>query len=120
MLWSFSRDGGVPLYRVWASVNPRTGTPTNAVWAMTALAFLLGLPMLWSIAAFQAIGSVSSIGLWLSCARSATCSRLHQPSHAAHIACHASLDAQTAEPEKRARLSVQNEARLSRRALPQG
>ena len=34
MLWSFSRDGGVPLYRVWASVNPRTGTPTNAVWAM--------------------------------------------------------------------------------------
>ena len=73
MLWSFSRDGGVPLYRVWASVNPRTGTPTNAVWAMTALAFLLGLPMLWSIAAFQAIGSVSSIGLWLSCALPATC-----------------------------------------------
>ena len=69
MLWSFSRDGGVPLYKVWASINPRTQTPTNAVWAMTSLAFLLGLPMLWSIAAFQAIGSVSSIGLWLSCER---------------------------------------------------
>ena len=67
MLWSFSRDRGVPLYKVWASVNPRTQTPTNAVWAMTALAFLLGLPMLWSNLAFQAIGSVSTIALWLSC-----------------------------------------------------
>jgi hypothetical protein len=34
---------------------------------MTALAFLLGLPMLYSLAAFQAIGSISSVGLWLSC-----------------------------------------------------
>ena len=67
MLWSFSRDGGVPLYRVWAAVNRRTRTPTNAVWAMTALAFLLGLPMLHSLAAFQAIGSISSVGLWFSC-----------------------------------------------------
>jgi amino acid transporter len=67
MLWSFSRDGGVPLYKVWAAVNRRTRTPTNAVWAMTALAFLLGLPMLYSLAAFQAIGSISSVGLWLSC-----------------------------------------------------
>lgn len=69
MLWSFSRDGGVPLYRVWASLNPRTQTPNNAVWAMTALAFLLGLPMIWSNVAFQAIGSISSIALWLSCAQ---------------------------------------------------
>ncbi|KAK9908694.1 hypothetical protein WJX75_001534 [Coccomyxa subellipsoidea] len=66
MMWSFSRDGGVPLYKVWAAVNRRTRTPTNAVWAMTALAFLLGLPMLYSLAAFQAIGSISSVGLWLS------------------------------------------------------
>ena len=72
MLWSFSRDGGVPLYRVWASLNPRTQTPNNAVWAMTALAFLLGLPMIWSNVAFQAIGSVSSIALWLSCEPPAT------------------------------------------------
>ena len=69
MLWSFSRDGGVPLFRVWARLNRHTQTPTNAVWAMTALAFLLGLPMLWSVAAFQAIGSISSLGLWLSCER---------------------------------------------------
>ncbi|KAK9909174.1 hypothetical protein WJX75_008248 [Coccomyxa subellipsoidea] len=66
MLWSFSRDGGVPLYKVWAAVNRRTRTPTNAVWAMTALAFLIGLPMLFSMTAFQAIGSISTVGLWLS------------------------------------------------------
>ncbi|KAK9909069.1 hypothetical protein WJX75_006719 [Coccomyxa subellipsoidea] len=45
-LWAFSRDGGLPLHRVWAAVNGRTGTPVNAVWAMTAAAFLLGLPIL--------------------------------------------------------------------------
>ena len=30
MLWSFSRDGGVPGYRLWSSVNKFTGTPINA------------------------------------------------------------------------------------------
>ena len=69
MLWSFSRDGGVCMYRVWASVNPRTRTPVNAVWAMTALAFLLGLPMLWSSTAFEVIGSMSAAGLFISCER---------------------------------------------------
>jgi amino acid transporter len=67
MLWSFSRDGGVPLYKVWAAVNRRTRTPTNAVWAMTALAFFVGLPMLFSLSVFSAIGSISTVGLWLSC-----------------------------------------------------
>ena len=66
------------MYKVWASVNPRTQTPTNAVWAMTALAFLLGLPMIWSNVAFQAIGSVSSIALWLSC-KQPRCIHVHIP-----------------------------------------
>ena len=69
MLWSFSRDGLVPLHKVWARVNPRTQTPVNAVWAMMALAFLLGMPMLWSPAAFVAIGSMSALGLFISCER---------------------------------------------------
>lgn len=30
MLWSFSRDGGVPGYTLWSSVNKYTGTPINA------------------------------------------------------------------------------------------
>ena len=55
------------MYRVWAAVSPLTQTPVNAVWAMTALAFLLGIPMLWSPTAFNAIGSITSLGLYLSC-----------------------------------------------------
>ncbi|KAK9908831.1 hypothetical protein WJX75_003486 [Coccomyxa subellipsoidea] len=67
MLWSFSRDGGVPLYQAWGSVEDKTGTPLCAVWAMTAMAFLIGLPMLHSNEAFDAIGSICASGLYLSC-----------------------------------------------------
>lgn len=68
MLWSFSRDGGVPLYRVWAAINYRTRTPVNATWAMTSMAFLLGLPILFSTTAFLAMGFICFIGLYTSCA----------------------------------------------------
>ncbi|BDA51279.1 Amino-acid permease BAT1 homolog [Coccomyxa sp. Obi] len=66
MLWSFARDGGVPLHRVWCRLSACTGTPVNAVWAMAALAFLLGLPMLYSLTIFQAVASISSVGLYTS------------------------------------------------------
>ncbi|CAL8461965.1 g1496 [Coccomyxa elongata] len=66
MLWSFSRDGGVPLYCVWAALNHRTKTPINATWAMTALAFLLGIPILFSTTAFMAIASICFTGLYTS------------------------------------------------------
>jgi hypothetical protein len=36
---------------------------------MAALAFLMGLPMLFSFTVFQAILSISSVGLYASCAR---------------------------------------------------
>jgi amino acid transporter len=73
-LWAFSRDGGLPLHRVWAAVNGRTGTPVNAVWAMTAAAFLLGLPILAfpDNLACNAVG-IACVGLDISCA--------HQPTH---------------------------------------
>lgn len=67
MLWSFSRDGGVPGHKLWSSVNPLTGTPINAVWAMVCFAFILGLPMLNSTVAFSAVVSISTIGLYISC-----------------------------------------------------
>ena len=67
MLWAFARDGGVPYSRVWSAVSNCTGTPVSAVWAMSALAFLLGLPMLYSLEVFQALISVSSVGLYTSC-----------------------------------------------------
>jgi len=43
--------------------------PVHAVWAMTALAFLLGIPMLWSPTAFTAMGSITCLGLYASCKR---------------------------------------------------
>ncbi len=67
MLWSFARDKGVPLHGVWSALNTYTETPVNAVWAMAALAFLLGLPMLYSLSVFNALVSISSIGLYVSC-----------------------------------------------------
>ena len=69
MLWSFSRDGGIPFHRLWSAINRTSGTPILAVWAMVTFAFLLGLPMLHSTAAFQAVTSISTIGLYISCER---------------------------------------------------
>jgi amino acid transporter len=67
MLWSFSRDGALPGYKLWSSVNPWTKTPVNAVIFMVTLAFILGLPMLSSNTAFAAVISISTIGLYISC-----------------------------------------------------
>ncbi len=67
MLWSFSRDGAVPGWQLWSAVNPLTKTPINAVLFMCTLAFILGLPMLNSTAAFFAVTSISVIGLYISC-----------------------------------------------------
>ena len=72
MLWSFSRDGALPGYKLWSSVNPWTKTPVNAVLFMVTLAFILGLPMLSSTIAFQAVVSISVIGLYISCEPSCT------------------------------------------------
>ena len=55
------------MHGVWSALNVHTGTPVNAVWAMAALAFLLGLPMLYSLSVFNALVSISSIGLYVSC-----------------------------------------------------
>ena len=49
MLYAFSRDGAVPLHRLWHSVDRRTRNPVNAVWGMVVAAFILGLPMLYDV-----------------------------------------------------------------------
>ncbi|MEW5314028.1 MAG: hypothetical protein WDW38_005556 [Sanguina aurantia] len=66
MLYAFSRDGAVPFSSVWHYVDPNTQNPTYAVWAMVTLSFILGLPMLHDLQAFNAILSISAIGLYLS------------------------------------------------------
>ena len=53
--------------------------PLNATWAMTALAFLIGLPLLHSSETFFALASISSVGLNLSCESLGTCLTLSHP-----------------------------------------
>ena len=42
MSYAFSRDNALPGSRLWAKVNPRTGTPTNSIWLCVACSILVG------------------------------------------------------------------------------
>lgn len=65
MLYAFSRDGAVPGSQFWHRINPRTRTPTNSIWFAAAGAFILGLPYLWNVAAYYAVTSIATIGLYI-------------------------------------------------------
>ncbi|MFI8081640.1 amino acid permease [Kitasatospora sp. NPDC086009] len=66
MIYAFSRDGALPGSALWHRIDPRTQTPTNAVWLATGGALLLGLPALWNSTAYTAVTSISVIGLYIS------------------------------------------------------
>ena len=65
MIYAFSRDGALPASALWHRINPRTRTPTNAIWLAAGGAFLLGLPYLWNVAAYAAVTSIAVIGLYI-------------------------------------------------------
>jgi amino acid permease (GABA permease) len=65
MIYAFSRDGALPGSAFWHRVNKRTRTPTNAIWLAAAGAFILGLPYLWNSAAYFAVTSIATIGLYI-------------------------------------------------------
>jgi amino acid permease (GABA permease) len=65
MIYAFSRDGALPGSRIWHKVNHRTRTPTNAIWLAAAGALILGLPYLWNNAAYAAVTSIATIGLYI-------------------------------------------------------
>lgn len=65
MIYAFSRDGALPASELWHRINPRTRTPTNAVWLAAGGAFLLGLPYLWNATAYAAVTSIAVIGLYI-------------------------------------------------------
>src|SRR6202047_4928727 len=65
MIYAFSRDGALPGSAFWHRVNPRTRTPTNAIWLAAAGALLLGLPYLWNSTAYAAVTSIAVIGLYV-------------------------------------------------------
>ncbi|MDX6204887.1 MAG: hypothetical protein QOE76_2869 [Frankiales bacterium] len=70
MIYAFSRDGAIPGSKLWHRINPRTRTPTNAIWFAVAGAFVLGLPSLYThkgyAVAFFAIVSVAVVALYIS------------------------------------------------------
>jgi amino acid transporter len=65
MIYAFSRDGALPGSDFWHRVNKRTRTPTNAIWLAAAGAFILALPYLWNNAAYAAVTSIATIGLYI-------------------------------------------------------
>ncbi|MEU5002060.1 amino acid permease [Streptomyces sp. NPDC021622] len=65
MIYAFSRDGALPLSKVWHKLNPGTRTPTNAVWLAAGGAFVLGLPYLYNVTAYTAVTSIATIGLYI-------------------------------------------------------
>ncbi|BBC34469.1 Amino acid permease [Streptomyces graminofaciens] len=65
MIYAFSRDGALPLSRVWHTVSPRTRTPVAAVWLAAGAALVLGLPYLINVTAYAAVTSIAVIGLYI-------------------------------------------------------
>ena len=65
MIYAFSRDGALPGSKFWHRVNPKTRTPTNAIWLAAGGALILGLPYLWNNTAYVAVTSIAVIGLYV-------------------------------------------------------
>jgi amino acid permease (GABA permease) len=65
MIYAFSRDGALPYSRIWQRINPRTRTPTNAVWLAALGALALGLPYLINTTAYGAVTSIATIGQYI-------------------------------------------------------
>ena len=71
MIYAFSRDGGLPGSKIWHKINPKTRTPTNAVWlGVTVSAAVGALSLLQSDAgisvAFFALTGICVVGLYIS------------------------------------------------------
>jgi amino acid permease (GABA permease) len=65
MIYAFSRDGALPFSKVWHHINAKTRTPTNAIWLAAGGALILGLPYLGNNAAYAAVTSIATIGLYV-------------------------------------------------------
>ena len=62
MIFAFSRDGGLPISPLWASVSPRFMVPAAAIWLSAGLALLVAVYS----NAYSVIVSLSTIGLYAS------------------------------------------------------
>jgi amino acid transporter len=69
MVYAFSRDGALPGSKLWHRINPRTRTPTNAVWFGVVLSAILGLLTFvqssnYAVAFFVLVG-FTAVGLYV-------------------------------------------------------
>ena len=70
MIYAFSRDGGLPGSSIWHKINPKTRTPTNAVWLGVVTSAVVGALSLIQnegyAVAFFALTGIAVIGLYIS------------------------------------------------------
>jgi amino acid transporter len=70
MVYAFSRDGGLPGSSLWHRINPKTRTPTNAVWLGVGVSAIVGALSLIQRGgvetAFFALTGIAVIGLYIS------------------------------------------------------
>lgn len=69
MIYAFSRDGALPGSSFWHRINPKTRTPTNAVWLGVVLSAIVGLLSLYQkggySTAFFALTGICVVGLYI-------------------------------------------------------
>jgi amino acid transporter len=66
MVYSFSRDGALPLSNVWYNIDPKLGGPVRAIWLSILIAFLLGVPGVANTSVLNALFSLTATGLYAS------------------------------------------------------
>ena len=70
MVYAFSRDGGLPGSSLWHKINPKTRTPTNAVWLGVVVSGIVGMLALVQKGgietAFFALTGICVVGLYIS------------------------------------------------------
>jgi amino acid transporter len=64
MIYAFSRDGAMPFSNTWHHLD-RSRTPRNAIILAACCAFVLAIPTVINFAAYVAITSIATIGLYL-------------------------------------------------------
>jgi len=65
MIYAFSRDGALPFSDVWHRLD-KGRTPRNAIILAAVGAFILAIPSVFNFAAYVAITSIATIGLYIS------------------------------------------------------
>ncbi|BCR92983.1 putative GABA permease [Aspergillus luchuensis] len=66
LTWAFARDNGLPFSDFFVKVDPRFKIPIRALFLVTTLVILLSFIQIGSSAAFNAILSLSTLGLYIS------------------------------------------------------